>query len=132
MTRKNGDNPSNVLQLSQLSKGLISSNENVLHLPRDNSRALFNTLLAIDEIDSLDRGSTPEGREQEFEHLLILYSVRIKKNRIDFQEDCENREWALHVYDRSELEWCQVNALSDSEEHAMILKIEYVPDFSID
>lgn len=58
--------------------------------------------------------------------LRILYEVEIAKWRIGDQNEVENREWALHVYDRNQQEWVQVNALGAPGEKAIIKHIQVV------
>ena len=41
-------------------------------------------------------------------------------------KDIENREWALHVYDRNQQQWVQVNALDAPGEKAIIKHIQVV------
>ena len=58
--------------------------------------------------------------------LRILYEVEIAKWRIGDQNEVENREWALHVYDRNQQQWVQVNALDAPGEKAIIKHIQVV------
>jgi hypothetical protein len=58
--------------------------------------------------------------------LRILYEVEIATWRIGNQNDIENREWALHVYDRNQQQWVQVNALDAPGEKAIIKHIQVV------
>jgi hypothetical protein len=58
--------------------------------------------------------------------LRILYEVEIATWRIGDQNEVENREWALHVYDRNQQQWVQVNALDAPGEKAIIKHIQVV------
>jgi hypothetical protein len=58
--------------------------------------------------------------------LRILYEVEIATWRIGNQNEIENREWALHVYDRNQQQWVQVNALDAPGEKAIIKHIQVV------
>jgi hypothetical protein len=58
--------------------------------------------------------------------LRILYEVEIATWRIGNQNEIENREWALHVYDRNQQQWVQVNALDAPGEKATIKHIQVV------
>jgi len=119
-----------VLHLNRSPRGVISSEENVIYLPRESENVLFNTLLATDEIELTSNLSSYDD-EQDLHNLLILYSVKVRSERILDQAEIANREWALFVRDRSLEEWVQVNALSGSSESATILRIEYVPQYVI-
>jgi hypothetical protein len=58
--------------------------------------------------------------------LRILYEVEIAKWRIGDQNEVENREWALHVYDRNRERWVQVNTLDAPGEGAIIKHIQVI------
>ena len=60
--------------------------------------------------------------------LKILYEVNIAKWRIGDQEQIENREWCLYVYDRNKQEWVQVNNLDSPGEGATIKHVHVVEE----
>ena len=60
--------------------------------------------------------------------LKILYEVNIAKWRIDDQNQIENREWCLYVYDRNKEEWVQVNNLDSPGEGAVIKHIHVIEE----
>lgn len=60
--------------------------------------------------------------------LKILYEVTIAKWRIDDQNDPDNREWCLYVYDRNQQKWTQVNTLDSPGEGAIIRHIQVVEE----
>jgi hypothetical protein len=56
--------------------------------------------------------------------LRITYRIKIKKWRIDDQNNIENREWSLYVYDRNKEEWLATTKLNRPGEEAYIESIE--------
>ena len=58
--------------------------------------------------------------DQDEYDLRITYIVKIKKWRIDDQNDPANREWSLKVYDRNLGEWVNVNHLNRPGEEAYL------------
>jgi hypothetical protein len=58
--------------------------------------------------------------------LRILYEVEIAKWRIGDQNEIENREWALYVYDRNQQKWLQVSMLNPPTESATIKHIQII------
>ena len=55
--------------------------------------------------------------------LLVTFRVKIKKWRIDPQDDIKNREWNLDVYDRNLGEWTNITELRRPGEEAYIESI---------
>jgi hypothetical protein len=60
--------------------------------------------------------------------LRILYEVDIAKWRIDDQNEIENREWCLYVYDRNQEQWVAVSSLNAPGEGASIRHIHVVEE----
>jgi len=58
--------------------------------------------------------------------LRILYEVEIANWRIGDQNEVENREWSLHVYDRNRREWVRVNTLNAPGEGVTIKHIQVI------
>ena len=56
--------------------------------------------------------------------LLVTFRVKIKKWRIDPQDDIANREWSLKVYDRNLGKWVHTADLVRPGEDARIVSIE--------
>jgi len=59
--------------------------------------------------------------------LRILYEVDIAKWRIDDQNEVENREWCLYVFDRNQRTWSSVALLGPNED-AVIKHIQVVEE----
>lgn len=58
--------------------------------------------------------------------LRVTFRVKLKKWRIDDQNDPVNREWSLKVYDRNLGEWVSVKHLGRPGEEAYIEDIRQV------
>jgi hypothetical protein len=56
--------------------------------------------------------------------LRVTFRVKLKKWRIDDQNDTNNREWSLKVYDRNLGEWVNVTEINRPGEEAYIESIE--------
>lgn len=60
--------------------------------------------------------------------LKILYEVDIAKWRIGDQNNVEDREWCLYVYDRNKEKWVPVSTLDVPGEGAVIKHIQIVDE----
>jgi uncharacterized membrane protein len=60
--------------------------------------------------------------------LRILYEVGIAKWRIDDQNNPDNREWSLQVYDRNKEEWNAVNDCNREGEYVLIKHIQVLEE----
>lgn len=60
--------------------------------------------------------------------LKILYEVDIAKWRIGDQNQVENREWCLYVFDRNNEQWTAVSQLGTPTEGAVIKHIQVVEE----
>lgn len=58
--------------------------------------------------------------------LRVTYRVKIKKWRIDDQNNSHNREWTLKVFDRNLQKWISVGALDRPGEDAYIESIQEI------
>ena len=56
--------------------------------------------------------------------LRLLYEVEISKYRIDNQNDPNNREWCLYVFDRNAEKWVPTNTLNNNGEKSVIKVIQ--------
>ncbi len=61
--------------------------------------------------------------DQDEYDLRITFRVKVKKWRIDDQNDPANREWSLKVYDRNLGEWVSVNYLNRPGEESYLESI---------
>jgi hypothetical protein len=60
--------------------------------------------------------------------LRITFRVKLKRWRIDDQQDLNNREWALKVFDRNKEQWVNINDLTRPGEYGSIESIREVEE----